>query len=783
MITAFIQCKSYIESITISTDQGVIEVINVTFVVNPSPTVIIEGENTLIFGDSVTLTARGSGGTGDLSYTWATGETDTSIIVAPTETTEYTVNIVDTQGFTASVSITITVLPETFNITATPTSTIFDSRTVGYLVSPDGKTITITNEGNRPITLTPPTAVHFDIGQLTSTALLPGETATFTIRPKTGLDVGTYSDNITVIANEGYASENAVTIVSTFAVNTAATVSISGESLIIAEQSTNLLASAIGGTGAYTYLWNTGEQTAEITVSPTETTTYTVSVTDESGIMVNMTFTVNVIPRTYTINTRPISLDFGIRSFGYTQAPAEQVFSVENLGNGLTILEQPTSEKTRSNFIIGSLSKKALGVGEVATFTVRPRTGLAVGTYTETITITSNGGSSFRVTVTFEVSSLPTVSIIGNTNISNGETAILTANIVGGKAPFTYLWNTGDRNNRISVQPHATTTYSVLIEDSLGIRSTAEFTVKVDNPTNEEQPGTTENPSIGQIGGIDLVPNETIQNSRTAQDITESANLFTAFDYGEGQIIVVIPSHSGITPAMLPNQAALIESVLSLQELGRVANGDSIEIKLDVMCKEAVLKQDEDLIDEAIRKFNDEIPGLERGIYIDITLSKRIENEDWELISDAGNPIEIVIDVPESMRIDGAEYYIIRSHEGGYTLLEDQDDDPNTITILSQYFSTYAIAYRSTAEAKHTTCFWHWITLVVALLFIAFTFLWKEERAEKRLIAFGIATVLMLIPAIIGIAANGCFIGLIIAIAGSVIGFGLNYVLLYRYAR
>ncbi len=52
------------------------------------------------------------------------------------------------------------------------------------------------------------------------------------------------------------------------------------------------------------------------------------------------------------------------------------------------------------------------------------------------------------------------------------------------------------------------------------------------------------------------------------------------------------------------------------------------------------------------------------------------------------------IGVPEELRGDGREYYIIRVHDGKYTLLEDMDDEPNTITVVTDMFSSYAIAYR-----------------------------------------------------------------------------------------
>jgi subtilisin-like proprotein convertase family protein len=63
-------------------------------------------------------------------------------------------------------------------------------------------------------------------------------------------------------------------------------------------QSTTLTAVVTGGGTPYTYLWDNpaASTTAGITVSPTDTTEYTVTVTDNCGIQVPASFTVNVNP-------------------------------------------------------------------------------------------------------------------------------------------------------------------------------------------------------------------------------------------------------------------------------------------------------------------------------------------------------------------------------------------------------------------------------------------------------------------------------------------------------
>lgn len=70
----------------------------------------------------------------------------------------------------------------------------------------------------------------------------------------------------------------------------------------------NLSASAIGGQGQLTYSWSNGDSTAAITVTPTESTTYVVTVSDTCGntvgvdsIMINIVCGV-VVPNVFTPN-------------------------------------------------------------------------------------------------------------------------------------------------------------------------------------------------------------------------------------------------------------------------------------------------------------------------------------------------------------------------------------------------------------------------------------------------------------------------------------------------
>lgn len=48
----------------------------------------------------------------------------------------------------------------------------------------------------------------------------------------------------------------------------------------------------------------------------------------------------------------------------------------------------------------------------------------------------------------------------------------------------------------------------------------------------------------------------------------------------------------------------------------------------------------------------------------------------------------------------GREFYIIRAHEGEHTFMHDLDEEPDTITISTDMFSSYAIAYAAAGSGN-----------------------------------------------------------------------------------
>ena len=151
-----------------------------------------------------TLTATGSNITwssNDLPA-WLTLDSDGTISGTPTtaDTYNFTVTATNDAGSDdKKFTLTIGVAP-VYSITAEPLKLDFGTLTEGY--TPASQMVTITNNGNQPLTLTQPASTeHFEVGNLSTLTLPANGTATFTVQPKAGLTAGTYSENIDVTAS------------------------------------------------------------------------------------------------------------------------------------------------------------------------------------------------------------------------------------------------------------------------------------------------------------------------------------------------------------------------------------------------------------------------------------------------------------------------------------------------------------------------------------------------------------------------------------------------------
>lgn len=366
--------------------------------VNDIPEVTASADQQICEGISTSISVIGTA----LSYTWDNGlGTATSVDVAPSVTTTYSVVGTDANGCSISDEVIVSV---------NPMPTIFASNDVSVC---NGETANISVSGTA-------TTYTWDNGL--------GDGASFTVSP-------TQTTTYTVIGSDALGCSATDEVI----------VSINSSPFISA--STNNPEFCIGGTallnanGAVSYVWdNNLGSGATKSVNPQTSTTYTVIGTDASGCEGTASVTLNVNP-----------------------------LPIVSAGEDIALCKGDTAILSATGDAVSYTWNNGLGDG--ADQQVNP---ITTTIYTVTATDALGCTSSDAITVT--VYNKPTVTITSSTeSVCVGSSAVLTA-----QGAISYIWDNNLGNTAsVSVSPQIETAYSVTGTDSRGCSNVATKTISI----------------------------------------------------------------------------------------------------------------------------------------------------------------------------------------------------------------------------------------------------------------------------------------------------------------
>lgn len=346
---------------------GCMNTSSVAITVNPSPTVgILSGQSAVCPGSTATLTLTGS--TGTLQWYQSTDNNNFTPISGATGTTLVTAAITDTMWFgaiatlgtctdTTQPALQVNLLPSvTGSLVSSTNATCFGLCNGSAEVSASGgsgpfsynwnsvpsqntavatglcagnySVVVMNSSGcsdTVSVTITEPTAITATINVTQPTCfggtngtlspVISGGTPGYTM---SWTPVGTDPSNVsagTYVLMVTDANNCSATFTATVTDPAPVMPVIAGNDTICSGTSTALTA-----TGGASYMWNTGDATASIIVSPTATTTYTVTATDNNGCTGTSTVEVVVEPAanagfTYMTTT---GMDFDFTATGGT---------------------------------------------------------------------------------------------------------------------------------------------------------------------------------------------------------------------------------------------------------------------------------------------------------------------------------------------------------------------------------------------------------------------------------------------------------------------------------
>ena len=438
--TASISANPTITTIyTVSgTSSGCSSNITSTVSVVGQPTVTVNSP-TICSGNTVAVNASGAS-----SYSWSTGANTSSISVSPTITTVYTVT-----GTTGACADTKTV---SVNVNTTPTVSV-NSQSIC-----SGANAILTASG----------AVSYSWSTGAGTASISANPTITTVYTVSGTSSGC-SSNITSTVN--------VVAQPTVTVNSPTI--CSGNTV------------AVNASGASSYSWSTGANTASISVGPTITTVYTVTGTTgacadtkTTSVNVNTTPTVSVNSQSICSGANAILTASGAVSYSWSTGAGTAsisanptittVYTVSGTSSGcssnitstVNVVAQPTVTVNSPTICSGNtVAVNASGASSYSWSTGAVTSSIIVTSTATTIyTVTgTNGGSCSNVnTSTVTVFPQPSVTLNANLfNICGAQSASIIATANG-----TYSWSTGATSNSITTAIAGV--YNLTITNSCG---------------------------------------------------------------------------------------------------------------------------------------------------------------------------------------------------------------------------------------------------------------------------------------------------------------------------
>jgi hypothetical protein len=453
-------------TVTVTSEQGCTAIATQAVTVNPLPVAAISGTMSVCAGASAGLTA-----TGGTAYSWSTGQNGANITVNPGGNTTYTVTVFNgscSNTATATVSIlpspTAQIGGNTVICAGTPTTlTAFGGGTYQWNtgsnnsfinVSPTANTtytVTVTNGSGcsnttaTAVTVRPATIATINKTDATcglsngsATVSLSGGTGPFSFNWNTGattisingLSAATY--NVTTTDANGCTSIAGTNIGN----SNGPSASVTGGQVVCQGTTIQMNAVVSGGTTPYIYTWSNGSTNLTLTVTPSLSGNYTVTVRDVNGCTVQAQASV-------TVNPLPLA---GI--VGNSTACTGGIATLEATGG------------------IGYAWNTGASTAAISPTINAPAT--------FTVTVTNAGGCTATASRSISVTTPPVVRIVGNNSVCPGNATVLTAT-----GAIAYNWSTGASNPVVPVQPTTATTYSVTGTDANGCTATASIDISL----------------------------------------------------------------------------------------------------------------------------------------------------------------------------------------------------------------------------------------------------------------------------------------------------------------
>ncbi|MGA3343787.1 MAG: hypothetical protein ABSC76_02865 [Terracidiphilus sp.] len=446
---------------------------------DPSIASFVANPTSILPGASSSLTGTFVNGTGVITPGNLAVTSGTAVSVTPSDTTTYTLTVTNAAGVTVTQTAVVTVSPTAPAITsfvANPTSITAggSASLTGIFANGTG----VITPGNLPATSGTPVSVT------------PSDTTTYTL----------------TVTNAAGATATLTAVITVNPAAPAITSFIASPTSITAGGSASLTGIFANGTGVITPGNLAVTSGTAVSVTPSETTTYTLTVTNAAGATATLTSVVTVnpaAPAITSLNANPASITAG------GTASLTGIFA-----NGTGVI-------TPGNLPATSGTPVSVAPSDTTTYTLTVTNAAGV-TVTQTAVITVNPAAPAITSF-----------IASPTSITAGGTASLTgifANGTGVITPGNLLATSG---TAVSVTPSDTTTYTLTVTNAAGVTVTQAAVITVNpaapaitsfiaSPTSITAGGTASLTGVFANGTGVITPGDLAETSGTPVSVTPS---------------------------------------------------------------------------------------------------------------------------------------------------------------------------------------------------------------------------------------------------------------------
>jgi predicted RNase H-like HicB family nuclease len=441
-------------------------------------------------GNNGSATSGVSGGTAPYNYSWSNGASTQS--VSSLSTGNYTVTVTDANGCVAVSSVLIT------QPAAALSSTLSVSQNVSCFGGNNGSLSLSVSNGTAPYNY------QWNTGSTASSL--------------SGLTIGTYTVTVTDAngcTNVRTATVGQPAVALTPSISSTVAVSCFGGN----DGSVNL--SVAGGTAPYSYIWNNGATTQDL--SSLATGAYTVSISDANGCTANAQVTItqpaaalaSSVSSSQQVScfggnngTVSLSVNGGTAPYSYNWSNGAATQNINGLSAGtytVTVTDVNGCTATQSRVItqpVAALSTTANVSQNVSCFggnngsvnlsvsggttpytyvwsngtSTEDLTDLSAGTYTVTVTDVNGCIANRTITVTQPSAAIQAAAgVLQSVSCNNGNDGQISLGISGGTSPYTYSWSNGDTT--AAINGLSAGSYTVTVTDANGCVAGSSATV------------------------------------------------------------------------------------------------------------------------------------------------------------------------------------------------------------------------------------------------------------------------------------------------------------------